>query len=159
MPYDSAHPARVKRAALSSQLDRAVKLASDITARDRVIAKVTSLFHANGYPARFIIGTTNQVLNANASSPETKRNRNNRGGRDGRTFMTLPFIDDKLSRKIEGTIRSSNLELTVSLEKQKKPQECVGTVRFGPTPLPWRRQEMCNLRERPTRKMSHNKRM
>ena len=106
MPYDSAHPARVKRAVLSSQLNRAVKLASDITARDRGIANVTSLFQANGYPVRFIDNATKQVPNANASSPESKRNRNNRGGWHERTFMRLPFIDDKLSRKIEGATRS-----------------------------------------------------
>ena len=136
MPYDSAHPVRVKRAVLSSQLSRAVRLASDITARDRGIAKVTSLFQANGYPARLITGITNQVLNANAGSQETNRNRNNRGGREDRTFMTLPFIDDKLSRKIEGAIRSSNLEFSVAWKNQKSLRNVLVRSALDPPPCP-----------------------
>ena len=131
LPYDSAHPARVKKAVLSGQLQRASRLGSHSEAIDRGIAKVKALFRANGYPDRLIRTTARRVLAMPRQPRQSPRSRQKEN-----TFITLPFISDHLCKKVEGAIRSSGLDLQVAWKNENSLKRAFVRSALDPPPCP-----------------------
>ena len=102
LPFNSAHPMRTKKAVLTAELKRAVRVSSDQTTRERSLSKMKNLFEENGYPPNLIQKKTQEL------SRPTQRHTTN--AKDN-TYVTLPFVDDQLARKVEGAIRTSGLPL------------------------------------------------
>ena len=134
MPYDSAHPAQMKKSVLKAQLKRAVRLSSDPAARDRSVAKVTDLFISNGYPPRLVRSSTAQVM----SIPRERQTEQSRARRrqDDRTFISLPFIDDSLAHKIQGTVRASGLAFQVAWKNDNSLKKSLVRSALEPPPCP-----------------------
>ena len=131
MPYNSAHPAQMKKSVLKAQLKRAVRLSSDATTRERSIKKVTDLFTLNGYPQRLVRASAAQaVSDTQRSTPHQNRRRHEN------TFVSLPFIDDGLTRKIQGTIRASGLRIQVAWRNDQSMKKLLVRSALDPPPCP-----------------------
>ena len=138
MPYNSAHPAQMKKSVLKAQLKRAVRLSSDATTRDRSITKVTDLFITNGYPKRLVRALAAQVVSdaqrpQHTHSTQPDQNRRRRGDN---TFISLPYIDDSLAHKVQGTIRASGLPLQVAWKNDQSLKNCMVRSALDPPPCP-----------------------
>ena len=138
MPYSSAHPAQMKKSVLKAQLKRAVRLSSDETTRARSITKVTELFTTNGYPKRLVRASAAQVVREaqrpqHTNSPQPDQNRRRRGDN---TFISLPYIDDSLAHKIQGTVRASGLPLQVAWKNDQSLKMCMVRSALDPPPCP-----------------------
>ena len=107
--YSSAHPMQCKCTVLHSQLLRARRLGSDKQAQERGMALIESLFRHNGYPNRLIQRTKHRILHSRTDA-DAKRSRT----KNDATFISLPYIDDTLARRVEGAIRSSGLKARVA---------------------------------------------
>ena len=131
LPYDSAQPAQVKKAVLTAQLQRANRLASNTEARDRGMAKVEALFRANGYPEHLIRKTSKRVVHTPRQPRQAARSR-----QQDHTYMTLPFISDELSRKIQGAVRSSSVEPRIAWKNENNLKRAFVRSALEPPPCP-----------------------
>ena len=102
--YTSAHPIQTKRSVIHSQTIRAVRLGSNREAQDRGIRKIRNLFLSNGYPEKFIINTQRKARHQKQHSPRQQQT----------TYITLPYIDDHLSRKINNAAQKSELGVKIA---------------------------------------------
>ena len=114
--YSSAHPMQCKYSVLYSQLLRAKRLGSDQEAQKRGLAKMTALFRQNGYPTRLIERTKHRVMyfersHSKSTGTGTHKQDNNTRGKNDTTYISLPYIDDTLARRVDGAIRSSGLKV------------------------------------------------
>ena len=125
--YTSAHPMQCKRSVLYSQLLRAKRLGSDKQAQERGIAKIEALFRHNGYPNKLIQRTKHKVLflhntqqTRSTSKPHKDGGRKNKSDRgQDTTYISLPYIDDTLARRVDGAIRSSGLKARIAWSSGK----------------------------------------
>ena len=104
---------QVKLAVLHSELLRAKKTGSDNDAIERGIQKVTDIFLLNGYPSRVVKRSIFKVKHMEKQYNPNK----NPAKQDNLTYISLPYIDDDLSRKINGKIRSSGLPIKIAWQK------------------------------------------
>ena len=111
--YASAHPMQCKRSVLHSQLLRAKRLGSDRQAQERGMTKIETLFRHNGYPNRLIQRTKHHILYNSNSNVNQKQN-HTKGGSTDTTYISLPYIDDTLARRVDGAIRFSGLKARVA---------------------------------------------
>ena len=112
LPYKSAHPIQTKRSVLYSELLRAKRLGSSTSAQERGMNKIEALFISNDYPTKLIRKTKFSVKTRNRRLPSRDTTRPK--ARSDDTYISLPYIDDTLSRKIESTVKSSQLPLRVA---------------------------------------------
>ena len=114
--YASAHPTQCKRSVLHSQLLRAIRLGSDRQAQERGMAKIESLFRHNGYPNRLIQRTKHNIMYRNRTGQmnEAQRGSRSKGGYTDVTYISLPYVDDTLARRVDGAVRSSGLKARVA---------------------------------------------
>ena len=124
--YTSAHPMQCKRSVLYSQLLRARRLGSDKQAQARGMSKIEALFRHNGYPNKLIQRTKHKVLLAREThnkSHTSNKNRDkvtpNRGDRQDTTYISLPYVDETLARRVVGAVRSSGLKARVAWSSGK----------------------------------------
>ena len=113
LPYSSAHPIQTKRSVLYSQLLRAKRLGSSAAAQVRGMQKIESLFLANGYPAKLIKKTKFSVTAQNSKVPD-RQSKSKQSNRSDTIYLSLPYIDDKLSRKIDSVVKSSKLPVRIA---------------------------------------------
>ena len=121
--FTSAHPIQCKRSVLYSQLLRAQRLGSDRQARERGMAKIESLFRHNGYPNKHIQRTKHKILHTDRShgrscTPNQTKHQSNTKTSDT-IYISLPFVDDTLARRVDGVIRSSGLKARVAWSSGK----------------------------------------
>ena len=119
--YQSAHPRITKENTLKNELRRAIRLSSTPQAVTRSINRVIHTFRNNGYPSKLIFNIVKQVKGrhkygtaqgqANATTNATQTNKQSK---TDRTYITLPFVDDDLCRKVERLVRTSGLPCIVS---------------------------------------------
>ena len=118
--YTSAHPIQCKRSVLYSQLLRAKRLGSDRQAQERGMAKITELFRHNGYPMKLIQRTKHRVLywdNSDMKNTKGQSGNTSNGNRKSNTdttYISLPYIDDTLARRVDGAVRASGLKARVA---------------------------------------------
>ena len=110
--FTSAQPIQVKLAVLHSELTRAKRMGSNDDAVQRGTQKVTNIFLENGYPSRIIKRATFKVRHSEASAKKQRADKNL-----NTTFLSLPFIDDDLTRKINSKVRSSGLPIKIAWQK------------------------------------------
>ena len=112
LPFDSAQPYKMKRAVAKSQFLRAIRVSSDPTSAKRSTNMIFSLFRANGYPARWLNGVARQATlqHRNANATQTRP----RPPRKDRVYVSLPFINDSLTRKVDAALKSVHPSLTAS---------------------------------------------
>ena len=118
--FSSAHPIQCKRSVLYSQLLRAKRIGSDKQAEERGMAKIESLFRHNGYPNKLIQTTKHKVLFTH--KPGTAQNRNtnvHKMDRQDTTYISLPYIDDTLARRVDGALKSSGLKARIAWSSGK----------------------------------------
>ena len=111
--FTSAQPIQVKLAVLNSELTRAKRTGSNDEAIERGIQKVTNIFLSNGYPLRIIKRAIFKVKHTEKlnNKPDSDRHKQNT------TFISLPFIDDDLSRRINVKVRSSGLPIKIAWQR------------------------------------------
>ena len=123
--YTSAHLIQCKRSVLFSQLLRAKRLGSDKQAQERCMAKIKALFRHNGYPSKLIHKTKHKVLFAHKEHDTRSKPTKNSEGTKKRdtgldtTYISLPYIDDTLARRVDGAVRSSGLKARVAWSSGK----------------------------------------
>ena len=105
LPFDSAQPFKMKKSVAKSQFLRALKVSSDPPSARRSTNKSNSLFLSNGYPSRWLAGIARQARKQHES--RTKRTKSAKN----KVFISLPFIDDTLTRKVDAALRSVQLDL------------------------------------------------
>ena len=148
--FSSAHPIQCKRSVLFSQLLRAKRLGSDRQAQERGMAKIESLFRHNGYPNKLIQRTKHKVLFNNTTRHTGSTSRKNTKGSQksntkNTTYISLPYIDDTLARRVDGAVRSSGLEARVAWSSGKTLAKHVtrSALETPPCPAGTRRCNTC----------------
>ena len=111
--FSSAQPIQVKHAVLHSELLRATRTGSNDEAIERGIEKVTDIFLLNGYPHRIIKRAIFKVKHAEKINSKQNKNKESQNT----TFISLPFIDDDLSRKINAKVRASGLPIKIAWQR------------------------------------------
>ena len=148
--FSSAHPIQCKRSVLYSQLLRAKRLGSDREAQERGMAKIESLFRHNGYPNKLIQSTKHKVLFAHKPHHSTthqpqrtgntaEKNRNkttHKTDTHDTTYISLPYIDDTLARRVDGALKSSGLKARVAWSSGKTVAKHVIRSALDPPPCP-----------------------
>ena len=121
LPFDSAQPFKTKKSVAKSQFLRALKVSSDPQSAKRSTDMVFDLFVSNGYPPRWLHGIARQALKQynRQKYPTADRTsaRSHTGAhpkRRDRIYVSLPFISDSLTRKVDAALKSVNPSLTAS---------------------------------------------
>ena len=130
--FTSAQPMQVKLAVLNSELLRAKRTGSNEEAIERGIDKVTKIFLSNGYPMRIIKRAIFKVRHP--GQPDHKRRRDEQN--QNTTFISLPFIDDDLTRKINAKVRSSELPIKIAWQKGKTVSSVLVRSALNPPECP-----------------------
>ena len=104
--FASSHPMQTKRSIVHSQSLRALRLGSDVAAQKRGLKKISDLFLSNGYPMQLIKNIQN------AAKYKTKHF----GVKQSKdtTYVSLPYIDEALTRKVNAAVKSSDLNIRVA---------------------------------------------
>ena len=105
MHYSSCHPMQTKRSIVHSQSLRAFRLGSDKEAQNRGLKNMYDLFICNGYPPNL----TKNIQNA----ARYKQKQPSRAKKDT-THVSLPYIDENLTRKINAAVKASDLNIRVA---------------------------------------------
>ena len=113
--YTSAHPMQCKRSVLYSQLLRAKRLGSDKQAQDRGMATIEALFRHNGYPNKLIQRTKHKIR----FNEQTRRPAQHKSSKNDTTYISLPYVDETLARRVDGAVRSSGLKARVAWQSGK----------------------------------------
>jgi len=122
LPFDSAQPFKMKKSVAKSQFLRALKVSSDPVSAKRSTDMIHALFRENGYPSRWLNGVARQAMSQHsgvARHDVLHHNRNtnktpHRPPRKDRIYVTLPFINDTLTRRVDAALKSVNPNLTAS---------------------------------------------
>lgn len=113
--YTSAHPMQCKRSVLYSQLLRAKRVGSNRETQQRGMATIETLFRHNGYPNKLIQKTKHKVMYYDtARSTKSRTDPRQKSNKQDITYISLPFIDDTLARRVDGAVRSSGLNARVA---------------------------------------------
>ena len=107
LPFDSAQPFKLKKAVAKSQFLRALRVSSDPVTARRSTDKMNKLFVSNGYPPRWLAGVERQARTQHANKTAKPKQKN-------KIFVSLPFIDDSLTRKVDAALRSVKLNFTAT---------------------------------------------
>ena len=114
--YTSAHPMQCKHSVLHSQLLRAKRIGSDKQTQERGMRTIETLFRHNGYPNKLIQRTKHKIIHHTQKTHkhDTARSKNN-----DTTYISLPYIDETLARRVNGAVRSSGLKARVAWKSGK----------------------------------------
>ena len=147
LPYSSAHPMRTKKSVLYSQLLRARRVSSDPTAEKRSLARIEGLFSENGYPRRIIEQTKRQILTRSKKRELAGKKANPKETKDSQlTYVTLPFVDDSLARKVTSAVKASKLPLRIAWKSGKTLSDILTKSALDPPPCPAGKR-VCNTCE------------
>ena len=82
------------------------------------------MFRSNGYPSRWLDGVAHQAMKQHVNKNNTTTTDKNANktvkqtSRKDRIYVTLPFIDDNLTRKVDAALKSINPSLTASWKNE-----------------------------------------
>ena len=123
LPYDSAHAMSTKRAVLTSQLARAIRIGSDTAALDRGLEKIRSLFAKNGYPEKMVRENMKERRKYERGRErgreehrraEENRRQQRRVKRTENAYIRLPFISDRVAAQVKSVVGNSGLAVQVA---------------------------------------------
>ena len=135
--YDSAHPKQTKHSVLFSQMLRAKRIGSSIECQNRGMDQIESLFLTNGYPHRLIKRTRHRVITHYSRPPKhTAHNMSHNNITDQHTYMSLPYIDETLLRRVQAAVKSSKLPLRVAWKGGKTLANILTKSALEPPPCP-----------------------
>ena len=97
-----------------SELFRAKRTVSNSEAIERGVQKVRNIFLANGYRKQNYQPSDFQNETHKAIKQQKKRDAKDQNI----TFISLPFIDDDLSRKNDAKVRASQLPVKIAWQKR-----------------------------------------
>ena len=150
--FTSAHPMQCKHSVLYSQLLCTKRLGSDKKkSQERGMTKIESLFRHNGYPNKLIQRCKHKVLfpRKTRQPAHTKNENSDRSNKDDdrqdTTYISLPYIDETLARRMNGAVRSSGLKARVAWSSGKTLAKHVIRSAFESPPCPagFRRCSTC----------------
>ena len=130
--FTSAQPMQVKLAVRHSELLRAKRTGSNREAIERGVQKVRNIFLANGYPNRIINPAIFKMRHTKQSNSKQNRDAKNQNI----TFISLPFIDDDLSSKINAKVRASQLPIKVAWQKGQTVSSILASSALTPPHCP-----------------------
>ena len=125
---------QTKRSVLYSQLLRAKRLGSNPAAKDRGMDKITTLFSENGYPNKLIQRTRHRVTTRNAPAPTGNKTDKQHTEQD--TFISLPYIDETLARRVHATVKTSKLPVRLAWKSGKTLSSILTRSALEPPPCP-----------------------
>ena len=121
LPFDSAQPFKTKKAVAKSQFLRALKVSSDPVSAKRSTDMIFSLFQSNGYPPRWLHGVAHQAekqykkdRSYGGTRPHSHHGATNKPARKDRVYVSLPFISDTVTRRVDNALKSVHPSLTAS---------------------------------------------
>ena len=134
LPFTSAHPIQTKRSVLHAQLLRAKRLGNSIPAQNRGMNQIESLVRSNGYPNKMIRKAKFFVMTSDSgkSSQGQKRSKNP----SDTTYISLPFIDDSLSNKIQSVVKKSKLPVRIAWQSGSTLSEKLTSSALTKPPCP-----------------------
>ena len=116
LPFDSAQPFKLKKSVAKSQFLRALRVSSDPLSAKRSTDMLLELFRSNGYPPRWLHGVARQALEQHNRQKysQTRTDDRTRGKleRKDRIYVSLSFISDSLTRKVDAALKSVHPGLT-----------------------------------------------
>ena len=92
---------------------RANRLGSDKKARERRMAVIETLLRHNGFPRSMIQRTKQGVIGREGAQHANNTHKRNEPNNDT-TYISLPYIDETLARRVTGAIRTSGLQTRVA---------------------------------------------
>ena len=104
--FTSSHPMQTKRSIVHSQSLRAIRIGSDTAAQNRGLKKISDLFLSNGYPLSLVKNIQNAAKYKSKHFGAKKHK--------DTTYVSLPYIDEALTRKINAATKSSDLNIRVA---------------------------------------------
>ena len=120
----SAHPKTTKHSIIRNMFHRAYNNSSSKEKETRSINKIWDLLRENGYPSKLLWRLLREVRQSRTGKGRGKRNnvkgrnKNEADSLDG--FLTLPYIDEQLSRKVKSIVRKSNLHVHIAWKNENK---------------------------------------
>ena len=136
LPYSSAQPIQTKRAVLHAQLLRAKRPGSSIPPQDRGMQKIESLFLSNGYPSKLINKTKFTVKTQNPRQLDKHVTSKQSNRHSDATYISLSYIDDTLSRKIDSVIKRSKLPVRIAWQSGQTLSEKLTSSALEKTQCP-----------------------
>ena len=98
---------------------------------ERSVQKVIKIFLSNGYPFQIIKRAISKTKHTG------KRDRRKRQKLNKEiTFISLPFIDDELTRKINATVRSSELPIKIAWQSGQTVSDVLVRSALNPPRCP-----------------------
>ena len=143
IPYDSARARSTKKAVLTSQITRAIRLGSDTAARNRGLEKIRHLFAINGYPNKMIKEHIWKELKKHEErgrgrgrerrerTDQRQRNKKKHG-----TYIRLPFVNDKVAAQVKKVAINSGLPVEIAWTTNNTLKKRLVKTRLNPPPCP-----------------------
>ena len=147
--FRSALPMKTKKNAVRSQMLRAIRVSTPGLARARSLQIVENLFIRNGYP-RYMV----RKLRAESQSGRSRESVSTT--KDAPVYLALPFVDDALCRRVEGIIKSSQLNVRVAWKGGTNLKKKLVKSAFTSVPCPGGGKP-CNCCEAGLRGTCHTK--
>ena len=122
---------QVKLAVLNSELTRAKRTGSNEEAIERGMQKVKHIFISNGYPLRIIKRAEFKVKHSGQLREQNRDTQNK-----NTTYVSLPFIDDDLTRKINAKVRSSGLPIKIAWQRGQTVSSALVRSALNPPKCP-----------------------
>ena len=134
LPFSSAHPIQTKRSVLHAQLLRAKRLGNSIPAQNRGMNQIESLLSYNGYPNKMIRKA--KFFAITSDSRESSRGQKRSNNSSDTTYISLPFIDDSLSNKIQSVVKKSKLPVRIAWQSGSTLSEKLTSSALMKPPCP-----------------------
>ena len=112
LSYLSHHPSMHKRAVVKSLMDRAERIPSTKSDRNKEKQRIVSTLQSNGYPKRFIL---------NASKPKSPLNQPLTGAESEEKYCTIPYVSGT-SEPIKRVLDNYGIKVTF------KPYKTIGQI-------------------------------
>ena len=119
----SAHPKSTKHNIIRNMFHRAYNNSSCDEKANRSVAKIWALLLDNGYTSGLLKRLLSEVQRSRTRGRQTKRGaRGNKvkGTDTSDGFLTLPYIDENLSRKVKHIVRKSKLQVHIAWKNDNK---------------------------------------
>ena len=143
LPFSSAHPIQTKRSVLYAQLLRAKRLGISIPAQNRGMNQIESLFRSNGYPNKMIRKAKFFAITSDSRKSSRGQKRSNNSS--DTTYISLPFIDDSLSNKIQSVVKKPKLPVRIAWQSGSTLSEKLTSSALIKPPCPAGNKKMSFL--------------
>ena len=135
--YESAHHTETKHSVLFSQMLRAKRLGSNRECKLRGMQKIESLFANNGYPHSLIQRTKHRIMTKYTRPPKHSAHITSHNTTHQQlTYMSLPYIDEALLRRVQAAVKTTELPLRVAWKSGKTLSSILTRSALEPPPCP-----------------------